>query len=276
MNARIVQSIIAAGLQHPDLLSKWQGNPSFLRNNGIDPAQLDLEALKKFSGLTIKVRHNALRLDFPLSFRLMAISGLDIGIFSAYAVTQSSQGRRYAATSEGRAIDFITFLEQWLDLKTKSHSLLWDLIRHEQAIAQLKRLAGKIEMGPLKIGSRMKSRITSRSRPEVQGEIILHAMNSDPQAIESHIFERPPRLEQIKLCSSYRCYWLPPSGDEVQILGLDEFAYHALGMIDGLISVGELSGAFGGAARPSKLFFSLLAELASTGLLEFKSNRGVN
>src|SRR5258708_23978482 len=103
MNARNVQAVLAAGVQHPNLLSQWQTDPAFLRSKGIDPATIDLTALRKFAGLSIKVKHNGLRFDLPLTFRLMGLAGLDIGVFSAYATYCAENGRRLAKTSAGIA-----------------------------------------------------------------------------------------------------------------------------------------------------------------------------
>src|SRR5438067_124802 len=121
MNARNVQAVLAAGVQSPDLLSKWQADPTFLRSKGIDPATIDLAALRKFAGLSIKVKHNGLRFDLPLTFRLMSLAEMDIGIFSAYATYCAANGHRLAKTSAERACDLISFLESWLDLAQKTH-----------------------------------------------------------------------------------------------------------------------------------------------------------
>ena len=44
-------------------------------------------------------------------------------------------------TPELRAAELISFLGRWLDLLATDHALLWDMIRHEQAIARLNRPA---------------------------------------------------------------------------------------------------------------------------------------
>ena len=79
VNARQVHAVLAAGVENPTLISRWRAEPARLLRLGIDPECLDLDALWKFSGLTIKVRHNGVRQQLPCTFRLMAAAGLEIG-----------------------------------------------------------------------------------------------------------------------------------------------------------------------------------------------------
>lgn len=67
MNAPRVHALIAAALKRPALLSRWTQQPEQLRVHGVTPGSLDLEGLRKFAGMTCKVRHNTLRASLPLS-----------------------------------------------------------------------------------------------------------------------------------------------------------------------------------------------------------------
>jgi len=68
MTASRVHAVIAAGLENPQLLERWQREPDLLRKCGVDPDKLDLNALWKFAGLTAKVRHaGQLRPRLPLT-----------------------------------------------------------------------------------------------------------------------------------------------------------------------------------------------------------------
>jgi hypothetical protein len=273
MNARNVQAVIAAGLQRPDLILRWREDPLFLSSRGIDPAQIDLTALWHFAGLGIKVRHNGLRLELPLTFRLMRVSELEIVVFSSYATYRARNGLRYAATSAERASDLLGFLEQWLDLGQRSHSLLWDMIRHEMALAELRRSMGNplVDSQPMALDGA--SSLSGRSRPLVRGEIILHEMQCDPCLAESALFQRPPRLDQIPFACHRYCYWRAPGAEAVQIFGFDEFGYYTLKMIDGIQSVSDLSHTLTGTRRPSRKFLQALSQLAATGILTFQSSQ---
>lgn len=267
MNARNVHAVIAAGVQHPNLLAKWQTEPDFLRRQGIAPETIDLIALRKFAGLTVKVRHNGLRFDLPLTFRLMSLAELDIVVFSAYAIHCAATGHRYGKTSSERTRDLITFLEGWLNLEHRNHSLLWDMIRHEQALAQLKRSTAEVVDGTGD-SPRPPRTLRGSSVPHVRGEIILHPMQCNPEAVRTALFQRPLRLDLIPDETHFYGYWRV--ADEVRILDLDEFGYYALKLIDG-ITVAELNRRMGGGGRPTKAFIGALDQLAAIGILDLRS-----
>ena len=85
MNARRVHAVLAAGVEDPMLIAGWRTEPARLVRLGIEPESLDLNALWKLAGLTIKVRHNGVRQQLPGTFRLMAAAGLEISLFADYA-----------------------------------------------------------------------------------------------------------------------------------------------------------------------------------------------
>jgi len=265
MNARNVQAVIAAGVHHPVLLSKWQADSTLLRHKGIDPETIDLSALRKFAGLSVKVRHNGLRLDLPLTFRLMTLAELGIEVFSAYATDCDAKGHHYAKTSAERTCDLMSFLEKWLDLKQKNHSLLWDMIRHEEALARLTR---STEIAPVLVDNSDDRQpvLRSASVPRVQGRVILHRMQCDPAVVKSALFQRPPRLDLIPEETHYYCYWRKGE-DDIQILDVDEFGYYALQLIDGLTSIAELNRRMGGGSRPTQAFKAALQQLAAIGII---------
>src|SRR5437868_6318216 len=114
MIASRIHAVVTAGIENPSLISRWRANPELLRRQGIEPSMVDLDALWKFAGLTVKVRHNALRDELPASFRLLTLLGLEIDLFTAYAIDTASRGARFAPTTEGRTLDLLVFLEGWL------------------------------------------------------------------------------------------------------------------------------------------------------------------
>ena len=138
MNASQVHAVIAAVLKKPGLLARWKQEPDILRECGVDPDLIDIDALWKFAGLTTKVRHNGLRADIPLTFRLLNVAGLEIDVFGAYSTFHAD--RSFGPTVQARSDDLLLFLEQWLDFDKREHALLWDLIRHELALARLRKL----------------------------------------------------------------------------------------------------------------------------------------
>jgi len=271
MTARKVHAVLAAGAYRPDLIARWQKDPQLLLNQGLEPGSIDLSALWKFAGLTVKVRHNGIRQELPMTFRLMNLAGFEIELFASYATSRASKGQPYAATPADRARDLIAFLEQWLDLGATNHSLLWDMIRHEHALATL---AKSVSSTPLPLATDhpgpSRGALSASSVPLVRGEIILHEMRCDPRAVESALFQRPPPLNQIPLGTRHFCYWRPATAAEIRILELDEFGFYALSFVDGVHSAAELSRQLGGSRRPTRRFLRLLSLLEETGILGFQ------
>jgi hypothetical protein len=264
MSARQVHAVIAAGVENPSLLARWEKEPEHLRDRGVDPATIDLDALRKFAGLTVKVRHNGLREELPLTFRLMNVAGLEIEVFSAYAASRAAEGRGYAPTTEGRTLDLIAFLERWLDRERREQALLWDMIRHEHALARLAK-------APPSPACAANGRAPSAaSVPRLCGAIVLHEMQSDPREVAAALRQSRPPLGEIALELRYLCYWRPGGASEIDIVELDAFGFYALSLVDGARSAADLSEAMGGKRRPARAFLRLLGELGAAGLLRFE------
>jgi hypothetical protein len=272
MSARQVHAVLAAGVEDPRLIARWRDEPQALLRHGVAPNALDLAALWKFAGLTVKVRHNGLRADLPLTFRLMNVAGVEIDLFASYASFRAARGEGYAATTEARTRDLVDFLGRWIDAGRREHILLWDLIRHEHALAQLARMVGP----PAADAAQQRPaprRPTGASVPRVRGHIILHEMRSDPRKVEDLLRERSPPLDQVPLESHRFCYWRPESASEIRILELDEFGYCALSLADGARSANELARAMGVSRGASRGFLALLDRLGQVGILAFDVGR---
>ena len=56
-----LHALVSAGIENPALIARWRADPELLRGHGIEPSMVDLESLWRFAGLTVKVRHHALR-----------------------------------------------------------------------------------------------------------------------------------------------------------------------------------------------------------------------
>lgn len=270
MNARQVHAVLAAGVYNPQRIARWRRDPRLLVKLGIEPGTLDLAALWKFAGLTAKVRHNGVRRELPMTFRFMRFAGLEIEIFASYAASCGAAGRPFAPTNQGRIRDLAAFLERTLDLKRIDHSLLWDLIRHEQALAVLAHSASR--PAALARARRALSSVPAAgSILIVRGEIILHRMGSDPRMIAQALSQAAPKLDRKRLAPRYYCYWRTDGEPaETRIVELDEFGYYVLSSIDGVRAVSEINIALGGSRRPSRNFLKALGQLASTGIIGFE------
>ena len=246
MIASRVHAIMAAGLENPELIARWKQEPELLRTYGVDPVAFDLDAIWKFAGLSAKVRHNGLRFDLPLTFRFLSLNGLEIEVFGAYARTS------YAPTTERRIVELVDFLRDWLNFDKREHALLWDLIRHEAALAQLRKLTPAAKQ----------SRV-----PHVVGEIVLHEMTCDPRVVGRLLREKTFASERVQRCEVRLCYWNAGDPEEICILELDELGYHLLSLVDGEKSMADYNRLLGGKSRISKKLFSAFSELASVGVI---------
>lgn len=274
MNTSRVHAVVSAGIENPALIARWRADPELLRGHGIEPSQVDLEALWRFAGLTVKVRHNGLRDELPASFRLMAVAGLEIELFAAYAMDRAARHAKFAPTGEGRALDLMVFLEGWLDHERCAHALLWDLIRHERAIARLGRTAPAVGSSPdLWRTGEPPTRPTAEVVPRIRGEIVLYEMASDPRVAAAVLESDEPELAAIPRAASRVCYWRTDASPEVAIVQLDVLAFDALRLVDGSRNAAELQRALGGGRRPSATLLRVLGELQTLGLVVLRPPR---
>jgi hypothetical protein len=253
VNARRVHAVIAAGVHDPALIEAWRRDPELLRGLGLDPAEVDLDALWKFAGLTLKVRHNGIRDDLPLTFRLLHVTELAIDAFASYA---ARRGAGRLGDTEGRAHDFVDFLAEWLDRERTPHALLWDMVRYERALAQLARETPA--PAPRRSGD-------PAGVPRLRDGLIFHAMTSDPRAVAVLLREKSPRLDEVALEPCCVCYWR--DGGEAAIARIDAAMHDLLSRVDGERTAAELHRALLGGAAPAPGFLHVLGELAELGIL---------
>ncbi|HSS18575.1 MAG TPA: hypothetical protein VLL54_00615 [Pyrinomonadaceae bacterium] len=266
MIASQVHAIIAAGLENPTLLARWRREPDLLRQCGVDPNSVDLDALLKFAGLSAKVRHNGLRGDLPSTFRLLNIAGLEIEVFASYATFQSDRGRKYAATAAGRSSDLLLFLEQWLDFRKREQALLWDVIRHEMTLARLRKSCPSITGSVVSTAPKQR-RPRGSSVPRICGEIVLHEMRSDPRLVEKLLQRKRPNLKDVSRAAFHFCYWR--TAEELFILQFDELGFFLLSMIDGKNSVADIALLIHGRRQVTAGLANALSELVALRIVTF-------
>jgi hypothetical protein len=271
---RRVHAVLSAGIDNPALIARWRAEPDLLRGHGIDPSQIDLDAMWRFAGLTVKLLHNGLRDEFPASFRLIAHAGLAIELFASYASDRAARHVKLAPTLEGRTLDLLVFLEGWLDRSNCAQALLWDLIRHERALTRLGRIA-------LALGSSADLRIAGAPihpaadvMPRIRGEVALHEMTSDPRALAAALQSGDEvDLTAVPRARAHLCYWRSDTSPEIAILQLDKLAFSTLALVDGRHTAAELYRSLGGGRRPSAAFLQLLGELQTLGIVALRRPR---
>jgi hypothetical protein len=273
VNARRVHAVIAAGVDDPMLIARWRTEPARLGRLGIEPQSLDLNALWKFAGLTIKVRHNSVRGQLPGTFRLMAIAGLEIGLFADYAAFRKASGQPYAAATTERTHDIVEFITGWIDPALTAHSLLCDIARHEHALISLNTAPAVDIRNSIARHDLAEGVLKASAVPSICGRIMLHEMHCDPLLLAAALRKAVPPLEDIPIETRYYCYWRGTHDSEIAVLELDEFGYYLLSLVDGRRSIGDLFHCLAGRGRPTRRFTQSLAQLKELGLLTFVRRR---
>jgi len=253
MIASRVHAIVAAGLENPELLARWKQEPESLRAYGVDPVAFDLDAIWKFAGLSAKVKHNGLRFDLPLTFRFLSFNDLEIEVFGSYASHKARAGTHYAQTTEARIVELVDFLRDWLDFDKPERSLLWDLIRHETALAQLRKRTPSVK----------RVRV-----PHLAGEVILHEMSCDPRVLGKLLRQKSFDPNKVPRRMVYLCYWNAGDRGEICILELNELGYHLLSLVDGKRSLADFNRLLGGKARISNKLTDAFGALARVGVIK--------
>ena len=272
MKAALVHAVLAGGVHAPQRLAQWAADPQALQALGVDPASLDLQALRGFAGLALKVRHNGLRDAFASSFRLLNVAGLEIEIFANYAAARAAAGTALAGSNEARAQELIDFIADWHDPGNTTHALLWDVVRHEQALLQLARSADAADAAEAAASAPEPSyrRVpTPGAVPQVRGALRLHEMRHDPRVVVQALRQRVPDLGAIAARPCLLGYWRPEGVSSVHVVELDAFGFAALQAADGWRSVAELSAALGLGRRAPARVLRLLAQLQDAGLVMF-------
>lgn len=260
MSLARVQAVMAAGIEQPRLLVRWRAQPERLRALGVDPAEIDLDVLAKFSGLGVKVRHNPLRAHYPLSFRLMSATAMEIAMFAAYAEFRSTRRLPWATTMPDRARDLLDFLDGWLDDDDPVHARLRDALRYEDAIARL---------GPWHVATDDAGHVVDLPDvPRLCGTLQLHEFGCDPRVLADALHASVPDLDRVPDEPHALCFWRAPDADDVTVLDLDALGFHLLARTDGRRSVPALVRSLGGGRGATAAVRAALATLADFGIVQ--------
>lgn len=267
MSLARVHAVMAAGVDQPRLLERWMGDAAQLRALGVESEGFDLQALAKFAGLGVKVRHNPLRPMFPLAFRLMSVAAIEIDLFSAYALRRSRDGHAFAVDMAQRARDLVAFVGEWHDPSQRAHVLLWDAMRYELAVARLRAPQSGEKNRP---DPRM-----SRA-PCIRGDIALHELRSDPRMLADVLHASTPRLEDVPLQPQAFCFWRAfddGNAGDTSVIAVDALGQHLLSRINGKRSAAALARELGGGRDAGRAVAIALDSLATIGIVALPRRR---
>jgi hypothetical protein len=250
---------MAAALDNPALVARWRRSPRTIERHGVDPATLDLDVLERFAGLATKVRHNGLRPYMPCTFRLLALTGLEIEFFAACARSRARQGLALAGTTGQRLDDLVAFAQEWVDPRKRDHRLLLDLMHHEQALHRL-------SVAP-------PSPAPSRARPSIDGAVELHEMSCNVQRLAEVVTRNAFRPQDFpRRRRRYLAYWRARTASASSIVELDEFSFALLGNLDGQRTASEISLALLRTRVPPPAMLRRLSELSAAGIVAWRGD----
>lgn len=248
---------MAAGLKDPALLARWREDPEALARLGVDPAELDLDALTRFAGLTVKVRHNPARDSLSATFRMLQVTGLEVEFFAAYAMDRARSGVPFASSTEDRTRELVAFLEAWVDPARPEQAMLGELARHERTLAELAALSPPEEPAARAI-------LRARAVPRRRGQQRLRTVGWDPRAIVAALQTANPDLGALVRGERHLCYWR--LGPALRLVELDIAGFRALELVDGRRTAGAVARALTGGTS-ARAGLALLGQLGEAGLI---------
>jgi len=233
--ARRIHAAIAAAMADPAVLARWSSDPGALKAEGLDDLTLDLAKMRHFAGLTVKVRHNDLRLDMPLSFALLDRLKLSIPLFADYALAAAELR---AAGKTGRADKMhalYRFLGDWIDPDDPAHRIAWDLFRHEYILQTLRKATFARGADPVP------------GRPRPIGKIVKDAFTTDPLTLERRVAAgdtpKAAPTDRRVICVYHR----RDAGAGIRVLEIDSLGGVMLDLADGDRNAEDIAAILAGA-----------------------------
>jgi hypothetical protein len=241
-SARRVHAVLAAIMADPALLERWRRDPASLSETGLEPADLDLEKIRRFAGLVTKVRQNDLRLELPNTFKLLDIAGLSIELFAAYAKPAADLRTAGRKSKPDRIRALVEFLDDWLNRSDRAQALAWDMIRHETAILALRQ-----EGAPECTLRPSRRRLSGKSIPFHRGRVIHHAMSCHPAELETALAAGAKGLAGLRPTPCHIAYCRDGSSTRIHVIEIDELGAVLLDLSDGRRSVAVMTAQLRGA-----------------------------
>jgi len=264
----LAHSVLAAGLVDPDLLSTWIREPARLAAIGVDPKTIDLDSLADFAGLVEKVRQNPCRMYLQLTFRLLALTGLEIELFRDYAPT-SVRRRQLGLNSPIERVDGLAnFVESWAKDEDPVRSLIRDVLRHEHALALLFAATGVLGADARRVGP------SGRSIPTHSGVVLVRTLSCDPEQVSRVIRQRIPDLASIERGRWTFAYHRGADG-RIQQLTVEQGVGDLLLLVDGETCVGDIAEQLFGDRAAVESLLSAFDQLAKAGLLGWRPDEAL-
>jgi hypothetical protein len=268
LSAPLVHSALAAAMADPSLLESWRHTPEASGRVGFASGVIDIDKLWQFSGLVTKVRHNDVRLKFPLTFRLLDHAHISIELFAAYARVAAEMRDAGIKSKDQKASAFYDFIDDWLDRRTRCHALVWDLIRHEHTLKALES-SSAIPIDPTFPAQTTRRRLSTKFIPVRKSNLIIHDMGCNPLELAAAVRTNIAAVRSLPYRKRLFAYCQVNDAGAIRVLEIDAMSSVILDLANGRRSLSQLATMLhqiGISAEPGQLC-KPVAQLLANGLL---------
>lgn len=230
LSARVAHSAMATCVADPERLAREAAMPPAQRTRAL--RELDLDSLADFMGLTEKVRHNQVRGDLQMTFRLLRITGLEIRLFRDYAPS-SLRRRAHGLTSPAQRLDgLVEFTQTWAGADPQ-RCLVRDVLRYEHTVAAFRRDTSiEDDRGP--------AALRPDSVPVPHGRIVTVEASCQPVAAVEVLRAQEPDLGLVERRRYDLVYHRSPSG-RFRVIEVEPGTPALLDAVDGRSTVRRLT-----------------------------------
>jgi len=238
-SARHVHAVLAAAVDDPALLDRLrrQGGARGSRGRTED---YDLERLRLFAGLTVKVRQNDVRQRLPLTFKLLDRLKLSMPLFAAYGTQAAALRRGKKPTPEQKIESISHFIESWLDATDSGHALVRDLLLHERALLAANGAAAGAPTRKPGATPALAPPVTLASAPRRAHRLILHETSCDLTALERLLASRDAPLSALPR-GRFHYVYCPDAQGGVSAREVDDLGHVMILLANGRRSVARIA-----------------------------------
>jgi hypothetical protein len=265
---RHIHAVLAAAVDDPNLLEELHREAKSSTTKAKAVA-LDFDRVRLFAGLAVKVRQNDLRLSLPLTFRLLDLFKISIEFFASYAKEAASLRKANKKSRSDKIQSFFEFLDRWLNREDPDHALVWDIIRYERALIDLREAAAVVR-GELDDAAR--KRVTAKSVPIRRKQTIHHDMSCNPLELGRVLRSRTGDSSAIQRGEFHYVYRWDNLRACVSIDEIDELGYVLFDCANGRHSVARIAALLrqAGVAVDAKSLCDAVQELVDNGMLTLR------
>ena len=198
-----------------------------------DMAAFDLERIRLFAGLAVKVRQNDVRLSLPLTFKLLDRLKISIPLFAAYGRPAAALRQTGKNMRSDKIKSISCFMEGWLHATDPAHMLLRDILHHERALLILDGNGAEARDRT----ARAAATVRPQSIPKPAPGLVLHEMSCDPLALERTIRSPAGDLSTLQRGQFYYAYCRDNGHRAVSTRQIDELGHVLINLASGRRSV---------------------------------------